>query len=78
MTLENFTHGQASPPDILIKFFESLQSDNGADHGQVTTATRRKAMSAASDAMYAVTNDRLSPSKHLCLEMALKSQSQPL
>ena len=51
MTLENFTHGQASPPDIQITFFESLQSDDGADNGQVTTATRRKAMSAASDAM---------------------------
>ena len=34
MTLENFTHGQASPPDILIKLFESLQSDDGANHGQ--------------------------------------------
>ena len=45
---------QASPPDILIKFFESLQSDDGANHVQVTTATRRKAMSAAGDAMYAV------------------------
>ena len=61
MTLENFTHGQASPPDILIKFFESFQSDDGANHGQVTKATHRKALSAASDAMYAVTNGRLKP-----------------
>ena len=67
MTLENFTHGQASPPDILIQFFKSLQSDDGVNHGKVTTAIRRKAMSAANDAMYAVTNGRLKPSKHLCL-----------
>ena len=58
MTLAIFTHGQASPQDMLIKFFESLQFADGANHGQVTTATRRKAMSAASDAMYAVTNGR--------------------
>ena len=57
-------HGQASPPDIQIKFFESLQSDNGANHGQVTTAIRRTAMPAASDAMYAVNNGRLKPSKN--------------
>ena len=31
MTLENFTRGQASPPDILIQLFESLQSDDGAN-----------------------------------------------
>ena len=67
MTLENFTHGQASPPDILTKFFESFQSDDSANHGQVTTATRRKAMSTARDDMYAITNVRLKPSKHLCL-----------
>ena len=67
MTLENFTLGQASPPDILKKFVESLQSDDGANHGQVTRATRRKAMSTASDDMYVVTNGRLKPSKHLCL-----------
>ena len=32
MTLEKCTHVQASPPAILIKFFESLQSDDGANH----------------------------------------------
>ena len=75
---ENFIHGQASPRDIVSKFFESLQSNDGANHGQVTTAIRRKSMSAASDDMYAVTNGRLKPSKHLCLRMAFKSQSQPI
>ena len=29
MTFENFTHGQASPPDIQIQL-----SDDGANHGQ--------------------------------------------
>ena len=53
MTLENLTHGQASPPHILIQLFESLQSDDGANYGQVTTE--------ASDNMYAVTNGRLKP-----------------
>ena len=38
MTLYNFTHGQSSPPDILIKLFESLQSDDGANHGLAPVA----------------------------------------
>ena len=66
MILGNFAHGRASPPDILIKLFESLRSDDGANHRQVNsaTATHRKAMSAARDDMYDVTNGRLKPSKH--------------
>lgn len=73
LTIDDIRNGQASPLDILIKFFDTLCSSSKM---QDVSLAHSRALSSSYDAMYAATNGMLNLSKHLRLGIAVKSMTR--
>ena len=74
LTIDNFQKGQAEPPRILIKFFETLlSSKQEANSHNDAEETSRRASSLSQDALFCVSKGKIKPSKHLCMGLGMKS-----
>lgn len=71
LTVDALQAGQANPPEILTHFFKILYT--GSSNKEPSDRMSRYIRSASEDALFAVTNGEVKPSKHLCLGMGLKS-----
>lgn len=71
-TLADLQEGEASPPDILVKFFTVLYS--GQDSTQnCSDQVMRRVRSSCDDALFIVRRGQVKPAKQVALAVAMKS-----
>lgn len=71
-TLADLQEGEASPPDILVKFFTVLYS--GQDSAQNCSGqVMRRVRSSCDDALFIVRRGQVKPAKQVALGVAMKS-----
>jgi len=71
--LQNILDGEVEIPELLEIFFETLIGGPVRKNQSLTDTKKIRIKSIAQDTIYAVTNGRVKPSKHLQLGLALKS-----
>ena len=72
ITVKDLTEGEAFVPEFLEDFSKYLLCGANQRRGN-TARNERRVSSFAQDAIYAVSNGKVKPSKHLTLGMAMKS-----
>ena len=72
ITVKDLTEGEAFVPELLEDFYKYLLCGANQRLGN-TARNERRVSSFSQDAIYAMSNGKVKPSKHLTLGMAMKS-----
>lgn len=72
-TFDQVKEGDASPPELLLTFFNILYG--GPNEKRHTARTQRWAESSSQDALFAIRKGHVKPKKHIALGMAVKGMT---
>lgn len=72
-TLDDLKDGNASPPELVVNFFQVLFGGQKQNREKYSDSVQRRAKSASEDALFIVQRGKVQPQKHVALGMCIKT-----